>query len=463
MAEFSMWWTTGGAGDGAATYTRSNHAMWSKVLASCNGMEGVAPNYLNKLVGAAGGANTVNIGTGGALVDGKVYNNSAPVTVNIPSAVGGGNTRIDRIVLRADWTAQTVRITRIAGTDAAVPVAPAITRSSGTTYDILLCQALVDTAGNVTVTDERTLAQVQNADIRQSAGMSVIGRSVPSAGPVADIVAGNNGYVLRRSIDGTGISFAPVITGSIADGAITTAKIGDSQVTTGKIADLAVTSAKLAADAVIAGKIAAGAVQAGDIATGGISAAAQFAAGVVNSAAIADLAVTTGKIADLAVTSAKLAADAVTPAKIANRTRTFFVPANTFGTGLSNFAQAGLILPNGNNTITVGFFAVPSDFVSGMTVSPIVNPEGTGNLAYELNIFYGAIGESGSTHSTMIALTTTACTDGLLKAVPAASLSSAALGDFARVMFRRLALEPSDTIEAAVNLYGYLVTYTADS
>jgi hypothetical protein len=402
MAEFSMWWTTGGAGDGAATYTRSNHAMWSKVLASCNGMEGVAPNYLNKLVGAAGGANTVNIGTGGALVDGKVYNNSAPVTVNIPSAVGGGNTRIDRIVLRADWTAQTVRITRIAGTDAAVPVAPAITRSSGTTYDILLCQALVDTAGNVTVTDERTLAQVQNADIRQSAGMSVIGRSVPSAGPVADIVAGNNGYVLRRSIDGTGISFAPVITGSIADGAITTAKIGDSQVTT-------------------------------------------------------------GKIADLAVTSAKLAADAVTPAKIANRTRTFFVPANTFGTGLSNFAQAGLILPNGNNTITVGFFAVPSDFVSGMTVSPIVNPEGTGNLAYELNIFYGAIGESGSTHSTMIALTTTACTDGLLKAVPAASLSSAALGDFARVMFRRLALEPSDTIEAAVNLYGYLVTYTADS
>ena len=220
MAEFSMWWTTGGAGDGAATYTRSDHAMWSKVLASCNGMEGVAPNYLNKLVGAAGGANTVNIGSGGALVDGKVYNNSAVVAVNIPSAVGGGNTRIDRIVLRAGWTAQTVRITRIAGTDAASPVAPAITQSSGTTYDIMLCQVLVDTAGAVTVTDERTLAQVQAADIAslavtsaKLAASAVISGKIATGGVSAAAQISNDVIDSQHYVDGS-IDYAHLAAGA---------------------------------------------------------------------------------------------------------------------------------------------------------------------------------------------------------------------------------------------------------
>ena len=101
-------------------------------MAACSGWEGVAPGYKNELAGSVGGANTYNINTGGAMVDGKPYHNTATVGVNIPSAVGGGNTRIDRIVLRADWTAQTVRITRIAGTDEASPTAPAITQTPGT-------------------------------------------------------------------------------------------------------------------------------------------------------------------------------------------------------------------------------------------------------------------------------------------------------------------------------------------
>ncbi len=159
MAEKSYLWTTGGAGDGATTYTRADWARIAKVLAACNGAEGIGSDYLNALAGSVGGANTVNINTGGAVVDGKPYDNDASVGVNIPSASGGGNTRIDRIVLRADWTAQTVRITRIAGTDAASPTAPAITQSSGTTYDIKICQALVTTGGAVTLTDERDFAQ----------------------------------------------------------------------------------------------------------------------------------------------------------------------------------------------------------------------------------------------------------------------------------------------------------------
>lgn len=226
MAEFSMWWTTGGAGDGSATYTRTDHAMWSKVLASCNGMEGVAPNYLNKLAGTVTALNTVQINTGGGLVDGKAYNNSAAVNVNIPSAVGAGNTRIDRIVLRADWTAQTVRITRIAGTDAASPTAPAITQVSGTTYDIMLYRALVNTAGTVTLTDERVNAQVQTADV---ADLAVTTAKIAASAIITSRIADGN-------VTNSKLGASSVDSDQYVDGSIDTAHLGNLQVTQAKMA-----------------------------------------------------------------------------------------------------------------------------------------------------------------------------------------------------------------------------------
>lgn len=164
MTEFSYWWTTSGtpAGDQVSSYTQAHLARIAAVLAACGGFEGIAPGYLNQLAGSVAGANTVQIATGGAVVDGKVYDNDAAVNVTIPSASGGGNTRIDRIVLRVSWASFTARITRIAGTDAASPTAPAITQTSGTTYDLPLYQALVNTSGTVTITDERTIASRDN-------------------------------------------------------------------------------------------------------------------------------------------------------------------------------------------------------------------------------------------------------------------------------------------------------------
>lgn len=166
MAQKSFFWTTGGAGDGASTYTRADLSVAYAVLAAVPAFEGLAPSYLNALVASVPAANTARIGTGGAVVDGKIYNNDAAVDVNIPNAIGAGNTRIDRIVLRADWTAQTVRITRIAGVDAASPTAPAITQSSQATYDIKLYQVSVNTSGVVTILlDERQTAQIQAAGL----------------------------------------------------------------------------------------------------------------------------------------------------------------------------------------------------------------------------------------------------------------------------------------------------------
>jgi hypothetical protein len=67
---------------------------------------------------------------------------------------------------------------------------------------------------------------ITNAMLRQSAGLSVVGRSANSTGNVADITAASDNEVLRRS--GTSIGFGSVATGGIADNAVTDDKIRDS-------------------------------------------------------------------------------------------------------------------------------------------------------------------------------------------------------------------------------------------
>lgn len=207
-------------------------------MAGCAGFEGVAPGHLNSLACTANGANTVAVNTGGAMVDGKWYHNDASMNVNIPSAVGVGNTRIDRIVLRADWAGYDVAITRIAGTNAASPVAPAITQTSGTTYDIMLCRALVTTAGTVTVTDERVWA-LPGAQ----AALSVLGRASNSAGKVAAIAAASDGHVLRRS--GTAIAFGTIGGAGIANDAIDSQHYAAGSIDTEHVANDAIDDTKV--------------------------------------------------------------------------------------------------------------------------------------------------------------------------------------------------------------------------
>lgn len=64
---------------------------------------------------------------------------------------------------------------------------------------------------------------VSNDKIRQSSGLSLLGRSANTTGDIADITAANDGGVLRRS--GTDIGFGTIATAGIADDAVTYAKM----------------------------------------------------------------------------------------------------------------------------------------------------------------------------------------------------------------------------------------------
>jgi hypothetical protein len=209
MTQFSMLWNCpGGAGDGLNSLTRADWAIIGKIFAACGSPEGVAPGYLNELAGTVTGANTVSLNSGAGLVDGKPYQNDAALAVNVPSAVGAGNTRKDRIVLRADWTAQTVRIFRIAGIDAAAPTIPATSQISGTLYDVPLYVATVNTAGTVTLVDERWFAQAVTSGIKDAnvtlAKMAAnsVGSSQIVADSVDDTKAGNRVLALPKRLGG---------------------------------------------------------------------------------------------------------------------------------------------------------------------------------------------------------------------------------------------------------------------
>lgn len=158
MAETSGFWTTSGtpAGHQVAGYTQSHHSKALSIAAAVGRKEGVAVGYLNELKATVTGANTVSVASGGALVDGKYYENSAAVAVTIPSATSG-NTRIDRIVIQATWGSFIAKIVRLAGIDSGSPTPPALTKNTGSVYEIPICQALVNSSGAVTVTDERSV------------------------------------------------------------------------------------------------------------------------------------------------------------------------------------------------------------------------------------------------------------------------------------------------------------------
>lgn len=236
MTQQSKFWDGTTVGDATlAPYDAATE--FARVMQSVSGAGGVATNQsavfrgeLNELA-ATGAATPVSINTGRAITAGTWYENDAASTVAIPTPAA--LTRIDRIVLRKDWSAavQTVRITRIAGAEGGA--APGLTQVWGTTWDEPLAQVSIDIAGVITLTDQRqfvgnnagagagsTTGQVLNWNGTNATWTSQLAPPLGSVGaptysyvgdlntgmwsPAADTIAWSTGGVERARIDSAG-------------------------------------------------------------------------------------------------------------------------------------------------------------------------------------------------------------------------------------------------------------------
>jgi dUTPase len=422
MAQNSGFWDTTNTGDGlSAGYSEEVIRTLYEMLTTGNtATQGVLRGYKNELA-VSGTSSPVSINTGGAVVYGFWYYNDSSTTIAIPTPAGA--TRIDRIVLQAGWAGQTVRVVRVAGTEGGA--APALTQTANTTWQIPLAQVSITTGGVITLTDQRVYlpgnfqaatnniadsavttakiadANVTDAKLRNSAALTVIGRSANSTGVPADIAAGSDGHILRRS--GTTLGFGTIATAGIADSAVTTAKIADANVTTAKITDANVTTAKIADVNVTTAKVADNAVTDAKLRD---SAALSVVGRSANSTGDpADIAagsdghilrrsgttlgfgtIATAGIADGAVTTAKVADNAIDDTKVGDRVPQFYrrqgsgasweLPGTTNYTPGAVRMQAGAAAWTGSSSSSGSMVVtLPALFDTGFIV--LVTPDNT--------------------------------------------------------------------------------------
>jgi hypothetical protein len=119
---------------------------------------GVIKGALNELLTYADSTGMqVKVKSGQAWMKGHFYQSDAEVILAI-AAANSSNPRIDRVIVRVDWTANTIQLSVLQGIPAASPTAPALTQNSSR-WEISLAQVYV--AANATtiasgnVTDER--------------------------------------------------------------------------------------------------------------------------------------------------------------------------------------------------------------------------------------------------------------------------------------------------------------------
>ena len=161
---------------------------------------------------------------------------------------------------------------------------------------------------------------------------------------------------------------------------------------------------------------------------------------------------------------------------INERTRRFFVPAihgiNITDGGiaitqayLATAYIAGYPLSHLNKvTLATGRFAIPSDFVSDISVEACVVGSQSGNVYARTIAVFGADTEATTINnvSTAYAAHTLAAADTRYL-IDSLSLAGAAIGDMVDVLTWRDSSNVADTIADSVWCLGWLVSYTADS
>ncbi len=223
MAENSILWTTSGTGDGSAGgYSMSQMVTWMQMLFTRdNTSEGVADGYGNELEVTNPSGRNLSVNTGGALCYGFPYWNTAPVTLTLRHPTSG--TTGWRVVLRASWAAQTVRLALLEASDGtATP--PAVTQTANTTWEISIAYGTITTGDVIAITDDRDYI---HSTTEVTPAMIANRTRYISAKPIALYYAGHPEYAYEvagavavvHTVDYVGASFAFQVPADFVSGA----------------------------------------------------------------------------------------------------------------------------------------------------------------------------------------------------------------------------------------------------
>ena len=223
MAQKSLFWTTGTTGDGTSPYTQSDLFTWLRhSFTQDPATEAVHLGWGGALAVSVAGT-TLTIATGAALVNGIPFESDAPVNLSVPTPTIG--TTGHRVILRADYTAKTVRLALKSSSDG-VSTAPALTQSDNVTWEVSLASLTITTGGAVTVTDTRGFLHY-----RTGVNTAMLDDSSVTSAKLAASVAGNGlaggaGTPLAVNVDGTSLAITADVLG-VKAGGIDVSKLGN--------------------------------------------------------------------------------------------------------------------------------------------------------------------------------------------------------------------------------------------
>jgi hypothetical protein len=156
--------------------------QWSKMARNWLNT-GIIKGQLNELqVYADSTGMQVKAKSGQAYLNGHFYESDAEEVLPI-SMADATNTRIDRIIVRLDYTDDSVKLAVLQGVPAVSPVAPALTQNTSR-WEISLARISIDknvstiAAGNVT--NERTYSAILNSSDRDKLDKLYISRYSPN-------------------------------------------------------------------------------------------------------------------------------------------------------------------------------------------------------------------------------------------------------------------------------------------
>lgn len=125
------------------------------------------------------------------------------------------------------------------------------------------------------------------------------------------------------------------------------------------------------------------------------------------------------------------------------------------------FGRYGGLCPDNVITACNSEFRVPDDFVTNGTLKAVIVPNGSGDVRFQLAVWFAQDNEGAQTHMIVNAMGVETVVIGqieVLSTLPIA-LTNLAVGDYVASWFNRGAQDPLDTVNASIVFLGFLFEY----